>query len=110
MINAYFESYIGQCSDYTMSCQAPASTEISIPCGGYHESDGVVFTYHNDSDNGKVLSANTTLYYRLNVTVFDNNTRIVCQPKIAGIGEYVYHLDILCKYNTIAGQNVMCFV
>ena len=45
-----------------------------------------------------MLSANTTLYYRLNVTVFDDNIKIACRPNITGIGEYVYHLTVLCKY------------
>ena len=85
-----------QCINYR--CRANVGTVITIPCGDYHESDGVIFTYHNDSGNGEVLSTNTTLYYRLNVTVFDDNTRIVCQPNITGIGEYVYDLTIQCKY------------
>ena len=91
--------YESQCINYT--CRANAGTVITIPCGEYHESDGVIlFTYHNSS-GGEVLSTNTTLYYRLNVTVFDDNTRIACQPNINGIGEYVYDLVVLCKYTII---------
>ena len=70
---------------------------MTIPCGDYRENDGFIFTYHNTSDDGKVLQTNTTLYYRAKVTVFDDNTRIACQPNITGIGEYVYDLTVQCK-------------
>ena len=93
-----FYFIIGQCIDYR--CQANVSTVLTIPCGDYPENDGIVFTYRNDSDNGVVLSTNTTLYYSLNnVTVFDDNTRIACQPSMTGIGEYQYDISVLCKWN-----------
>ena len=94
--------YVGQCINYR--CQANVGTVITIPCGDYHESNSVIFTYHNASGNNEVLSVNAT-YYRLNVTVFDDNTRIVCQPSINGIGEYVYDLVVLCKCSKLVAHS-----
>ena len=80
-------------------CQANISTVITIPCGEYPENDNVMFTYSNDSSDGEVLSANTTLYYRLNVTAFDDNTRIICRSNITNSGVYIYDLSITCKWS-----------
>ena len=93
-------SVIGQCikRGIKYKCQANVSTVITIPCGDYPENNGTVFIYHNDSDfKGEVWLANTTQYYRLTVTVYDDNTLISCQPSKTGIGEYKYDISVLCK-------------
>ena len=87
-------------ADQSSMLKANVGTVITIPCGDYPENGGITFTYRNNTNsrNGRVLPThNATAYYRLNVTVYDENTRIVCHPNITGIGDYVYCLDVLCK-------------
>ena len=82
-------------------CIGKADEEIAIPCGIYSEYSEVTFTYRNESSTGNksniVLLDNSTECLVLNLTAYDDNTEISCEPSVANGATYNYDLSVHCK-------------
>ena len=91
------------CGDHCNSdvCIGKADEEITIPCGSYSENSKGTFTYRNESSTGNkstvVLLDNSTECLVLNLTAYDDNTEISCEPSGAKGAKFIYDLSVHCK-------------
>lgn len=77
-------------------CEAIVGTEITIPCANVIDQP---VSYINTT-NHDVLAANTSGCLKLNLTVFDNNGLVTCQPS-EDSGSFVYRIKVNCKIDYI---------
>ena len=79
-------------------CEGKAGEEIIVPCGPYRsESDDVTFTYTNMT-SGLILSSNSTDCLRVNLTVYDDEAEISCEPSNEHGATYSYDLSVECEF------------
>ena len=93
-----------ECGDQCSSdrvCTGETDEVISIPCGSYSENSEGTFTYRNESSTGNksavVLLDNSTECLVLNLTAYDDNTEISCEPSGAKGAKFIYDLSVHCK-------------
>ena len=73
-------------------------TEITVPCGTKQPNTDVTFTYKNESGNfDHLLASNQTNCLQLNLTVFDNEISITCEPSDSMGAKYEYSINVTCK-------------
>ena len=88
----------------TGRCQANIGTVIVIPCGDSVSSE-LSLTYINqtaqDLGDPNVLVRNTTKCLEINLTVYDDRTRIACEASNAMGALFSFLIVVNCKSPTV---------